>query len=194
MKTCKICGEEKPLNEYHKKKDTKDGHDSRCKKCKSEKAKDYYSENKDKILECQKEYHSENRDKSLERSKKYYYENKDKISEKKKEYYFENRDKRLEQMKDYYHENRERKKCLRLQRKYGITLDEYNQMFTDQNGCCAICGKHNKEKTRSLAVDHDHETGEVRELLCTSCNTSLGLLQENEEILLSMLAYIRRHK
>ena len=168
MKTCRVCGEEKPLDEYHKNKGNKDGHLNACKKCVLQQSKEYRSENRDKILEYKKEYYSRP----------------------------ENKDRRSEYMKDYFSkpENKDREKSRQLQKKYGITLDEYNQMFTDQNGCCAVCGKHESNQVRSLAVDHDHETGEVRELLCTSCNTSLGLLQENEEILLSMLAYIRRHK
>ena len=163
-KTCSKCGEEKPLDEYHKNKGRKDGYQYECKKCATERSKEYYSENKEKLLEQRKEYYSENKDKILEYKKEYYSENKD------------------------------RKKCLYLQRTYGITLDEYNQMFTDQNGCCAVCGKHEKEHTKALSVDHDHETGEVRELLCHACNTSFGLLQEDPEIILSLLAYARRYK
>lgn len=62
----------------------------------------------------------------------------------------------------------------RLKRLYGITLDDYNKMFATQNGCCIICGQHQTKKERSLAVDHDHLTGNVRALLCGGCNTQLG--------------------
>ncbi|MBU2051427.1 MAG: endonuclease VII domain-containing protein [Gammaproteobacteria bacterium] len=64
----------------------------------------------------------------------------------------------------------------------GITLEEYNQMFAKQNGCCAICGKHQSELKNRLAIDHNHETGEIRGLLCTSCNITLGWLEKIEKI------------
>jgi hypothetical protein len=57
--------------------------------------------------------------------------------------------------------------------KYGITLEQYNLMLSDQGGTCAICGVPPGEK-RALAVDHCHKTGRVRALLCASCNVRLG--------------------
>lgn len=65
-------------------------------------------------------------------------------------------------------------------REYGITLFDFKMMEREQNGCCAICGLHKSEAVlgngRSLVVDHDHETGKVRALLCQTCNISLGYL------------------
>lgn len=54
--------------------------------------------------------------------------------------------------------------------KYGISLDEYNQMLTSQNDSCKLCKKHKSNFKRSLAVDHDHKTKKVRGLLCYRCN------------------------
>lgn len=70
---------------------------------------------------------------------------------------------------------------LYLSKRYGITLDDYNKMFSEQNGCCAMCGKHQSECKQSLHVDHDHQTGEVRGLLCFSCNGKLGWYEKNKE-------------
>jgi 5-methylcytosine-specific restriction endonuclease McrA len=61
----------------------------------------------------------------------------------------------------------------RLLKKYGLTLQEYQEAFFHQLGCCAICS--NPEGSISLAVDHCHKTGKVRGLLCSKCNTSLGM-------------------
>jgi len=58
--------------------------------------------------------------------------------------------------------------------KFGMTPKEYDRLLQNQNGKCAICGS--EPGRRQLAVDHDHETGEVRGLLCSNCNTGLGLL------------------
>jgi hypothetical protein len=81
-----------------------------------------------------------------------------------------------------------------LKSRYGITLDTYNLMLKEQKNCCAICNKHTDSLRRRLSVDHDHETGEVRKLLCDHCNTALGLVQENEEIIISMLSYLKEFK
>ena len=67
----------------------------------------------------------------------------------------------------------ERKKFLR--KKYGITLEEYDQMFEQQGGVCAICGE--PQLGKRLSVDHSHTTGKVRGLLCYICNTRLGILE-----------------
>ena len=53
---------------------------------------------------------------------------------------------------------------------YGITSDNYNQLFQQQKGHCAICGKHQSKLKRRLDIDHNHKTGKVRGLLCNYCN------------------------
>lgn len=76
---------------------------------------------------------------------------------------------------------------------YGIGLEEYNSLFEKQNECCAICERHQSSFTKRLAIDHiERITGEkiVRGLLCSQCNQSLGLLQENAEIALKAASYI----
>lgn len=79
-----------------------------------------------------------------------------------------------------------------LKRNYGITLEEYDEMFDEQNGVCAICGGISRDGKR-LSVDHDHETGKVRELLCMNCNTALGMLQDNVQIVLAAAQYLTKH-
>lgn len=77
---------------------------------------------------------------------------------------------------------------------YGISLEDYNKMFADQAGCCAICKKHQNEFTKKLAVDHCHETGKVRALLCAFCNTSLGNMNDDIELLKSAIDYLEKHQ
>lgn len=81
-----------------------------------------------------------------------------------------------------------------LRFKYGITLEEYNRMFADQKGKCAICGKHQSELEKSLAVDHNHETGEIRGLLCTHCNVFLGHINDDYMFLNTAIKYLNRDK
>jgi hypothetical protein len=70
-----------------------------------------------------------------------------------------------------------------LQFLYGLTLQKYERMVEEQGGVCAVCGQpeiaRNQWGIRRLSIDHDHETGEIRKLLCSSCNVALGRLQED---------------
>lgn len=76
-------------------------------------------------------------------------------------------------------------------RHYGISLEEYNQMFLEQNGCCKICKRHQTEFKRRLHVDHSHATNEVRGLLCHNCNLALGRFMDNKDIIKAALEYLK---
>ena len=75
-------------------------------------------------------------------------------------------------------------------REYGIDIEQYNQMMSDQEGCCAICEKHQTEFEKRLSVDHCHETGEVRGLLCDSCNIALGHFNDNPDLFRAAIDYL----
>jgi hypothetical protein len=77
-----------------------------------------------------------------------------------------------------------------LKRKYGISIKEYDRMFESQGGVCGICA--NPADGKELCVDHDHETLEVRGLLCTTCNGAIGLLGDTAEGLRKALAYLEK--
>jgi len=79
---------------------------------------------------------------------------------------------------------------------YGLTLQKYDEMLAKQNGGCAICGSKVAKTQRNgrFCVDHDHETGEIRGLLCAPCNRGIGLLQDNADILQAGAAYLRNAK
>jgi hypothetical protein len=62
-----------------------------------------------------------------------------------------------------------------LNKRYGITPEQREAMFTEQNGACGICGE-----VRRLFIDHDHATGLVRKLLCERCNWALGMVEDPE--------------
>lgn len=85
-----------------------------------------------------------------------------------------------------------------MRRKYGITEREYWRMVDSQGGVCAVCGceppdtKHSGGK--KLHVDHDHESGRVRGLLCISCNRGLGLLKDSASVLGAASAYLLKWK
>ena len=115
--------------------------------------------------------------------KEYALKNQSKLKEYRKQWNKRNRDPEQEKL-------RQRKK--ELKRKYGITLEQYNQMFADQNGNCGICKRNQSEFTIALCVDHCHATGAVRGLLCMGCNTALGHLNDDPELVQSALNYLRK--
>jgi hypothetical protein len=80
-----------------------------------------------------------------------------------------------------------------LKYKYGITESQYDDMFNAQSGKCSICGStETKDKKRHrLMVDHDHATGAVRGLLCSSCNKALGLFSDSIETMYSAIKYLK---
>lgn len=85
-------------------------------------------------------------------------------------------------------------KNARLKHLYGITLEDYNKMFHAQKGKCYICKIDYKKCKKGLFVDHNHKTGDVRKLLCSKCNTVLGMVDENPNILNDLIKYVKEHK
>ena len=79
-----------------------------------------------------------------------------------------------------------------MQRNYGIDLSTYNRMFQEQGGVCKICNLPQKStRNDRLAVDHCHETGKVRGLLCDGCNRGIGLLKDDYRIIERAASYLR---
>jgi hypothetical protein len=79
---------------------------------------------------------------------------------------------------------------IKLLYNYGVTEEEYNALYAKQGGCCAICGHCPVPPEPFLVVDHVHDTEVVRGLLCGTCNTGLGMLKENPEIVEKALEYL----
>lgn len=82
----------------------------------------------------------------------------------------------------------------RLKNKFGLTVPEYDNLFETQLGCCAICGVHQDSLSRRLAVDHCHDSGKVRGLLCSNCNTGIGNLRDSIELLQKGVIYLERYQ
>lgn len=94
--------------------------------------------------------------------------------------------------------DRDRFRGYDLKKTFGITLDQYNAKLSAQDGVCAICGNPEQDIdgrgfVRALAVDHNHKTGELRDLLCGACNRMIGNGRESIEILEKAIAYLKRH-
>jgi hypothetical protein len=118
-------------------------------------------------------YREKNREILRDRSKIQREKNKDKNNQYSKEYVRSEHGKKIR--KNGY-----------LLRKFGITLDRYNEMMLDCGGCCEIC----RQKMDKPCVDHNHNTEEVRGLICAQCNSGLGEFREKESILFKAVSYL----
>jgi Recombination endonuclease VII len=103
----------------------------------------------------------------------------------------------VERAKRFYKNNPEKTKNRRLITKYGITIEQYNEMLIKQNNLCFICRKpesafhKNSNKVKDLCVDHCHKTGKARALLCANCNCLIGYSNESIEILQEAINYLK---
>lgn len=142
-KVCTKCKTKKQITAFHINNRMKDGRNSVCKKCYSERRKSLYWDDPEKYLVKQREGK---------------YGSKGSLCAK----------------------NR------RLMSAYGLSLKLWNIMFKFQKGKCAICNK----KTLDLVVDHNHDTGEIRGLLCHKCNRGIGHFNDDSKLLMKCINYL----
>lgn len=139
-----------------------------------------------------KPYREKNGDKMREADRIYHAEHREERNAVRRQWAKDNPEKDREATARWRAENPDRVHDSYLKRTYGITLDQYRAQMEKQGHACAICKKKfEKEFDRSIHVDHDHKTGQFRGLLCQEHNTMLGLAQEDVQILLSAIAYLR---
>ena len=74
---------------------------------------------------------------------------------------------------------------------YGLSIENFEQLFEQQKGKCAICGRQFNERTLRPHVDHCHKTKQVRGLLCRKCNPALGSFNDDPRLLRAALRYLR---
>lgn len=156
-----------------------------CKSCKEEKE---HTEKGRVCKDCTKEY-----------GQSYYNLNKDIINKRNSDYKKNNKETTYALNKKYRDEDRDKYRLLSRAYIFGITPEEIKTMIDKQNNLCAICGLPETRKSslgneiKNLSIDHNHETGQIRELLCNHCNALLGFSRENIDILEKTIAYIKKH-
>lgn len=107
---------------------------------------------------------------------------------------FTNNSQCKECLQEYAKEHQTR---LHLKKRFNLTQSEYDLILENQNGVCAICKEEEKvidgqsKKLKPLSVDHCHNTGKIRGLLCTACNTGIGLLKHEPYILKAAAEYCK---
>ena len=124
------------------------------------------------------------------RNNKYRAEHPEEARARHKKYHAEHHEEHCAYNKKHYAEHREEARAIALMRNYGITIEEYDNMFAAQNGICAICGK--PQNGKRLFVDHNHETDKVRGLLCQNCNIALGHMGDDAQLLIKAIDYLMK--
>jgi hypothetical protein len=156
---------------------------------------EYYQRNKERIkqsrLERIKAWTPEQWEESRRRCREHYAKNKARILGYKKKHRDANKDEHNAKIRakraagprahDY------------LKRNYGLTIEQYQAKLDAQGGVCAVCAKPDPVPRRRLAVDHCHDTGRVRGLLCGLCNSAIGKFKDDPKMLDKAAAYLRAH-
>lgn len=165
LKTCRKCGSEFSGRA--------------CRMCDRARAKAWYRANREKAVAGARARRAANPEKSRASAKAWRDANADRKRLTDKAWRDANTDRA-----------RTNRKRGQLRRLYDLTLDRYAEMLASQGGACAVCRSTPKPGT-SLCVDHNHQTGEVRELLCVRCNRQVGI-HENT-IASAIRAYLKKH-
>ncbi len=160
--TCNQCGNTKPVSEFNKLRKNKNGYRESCKVCRESKRKVWVAAKRDHV------------------------------NKKKREYWWRKTD---EERRQIVASNRGRVFAWKLRTKFGITLEQFYEMAEKQNGVCAICGRAPEEipgmhQGGKLYVDHNHDTGVVRGLLCNNCNAGIGYLGDDVSRVRSAVHYL----
>ena len=140
-----------------------------------------------------KEYYAKNPEKFAKRSP----EKQAEYNEKRRAQYAENQELREKLEADaiaWSKANPEKKKRQRLMAAFGIDLNDYQDMLTEQNFQCAICGYSDMSDPKMFpVVDHCHDTGRIRGLLCMNCNMGLGKFKDDMNRLWCAISYLQRN-
>lgn len=172
MKICKTCKIEKSDDNFYIDPRYKSGHAPECKSCK---------------VEYRKQWNKIHKESNNLKSRMYDLAHPEEKRIRNKNYYEKNKEKSLAYSRIY-----SRNKT------YGITEEIYNTILNKQGGGCAICGLKETavgkitKRVKPLSVDHDHNTGKIRGLLCEKCNHGLGWFMDNKELLINAVNYLER--
>jgi len=164
-KRCTKCGLVKPLVAFYAMRGMRDGHRNDCIDCNKAAKRERHARNPGPYRERARQWAAENPDRRATYQAAY-----------------RKRPERKRMMRDAYY-----------RRTYGISADEVDEMLEAQSGGCAICGEK-AERLASMHVDHDHEHGHLRGLLCSTCNQGLGHFRDDPAVLLRAIVYLRQRR
>lgn len=150
----------------------------------------YNAANKETCNAKCRAYHEAHKEEQNIKSRAYYEAHKEELKAKVNIYRKENQVKIKAAKKEYGQsvEGKRVRKNAALRCNHGISIEDFERMYAEQAGLCAICGEGVVNK--NCHVDHNHKTGKVRGLLCSKCNTGLGLFCDNSELLIRAAKYL----
>lgn len=163
-KQCRVCGSVKPIGDFYRMAGMRDGHRNECKACNLAEKRRRYASDPAKYKAKVKRWQQAN----AERVNAYHSA-------------YRSRPGYKRAMRDRYY-----------RRTFGISADEFDALLASQGGVCAICRQLPERGVAGLHLDHDHETGEVRGIVCQPCNHGLGLFRDDPATLERAAAYLRR--
>ena len=164
MKKCKKCGAEKPLDDFYRAAGMRDGHRNECKVC---------------DLAAKHERYMADPAKAMARVKRWQQANPDRVSA-------------TQRARRARPEIKRADRARHLRNKYGVTIEQYDDLLASQGGGCAICGREPRPDI-SLHLDHDHESGQLRGILCFRCNNALGDFDDDMSLLRAAVRYIESY-
>ena len=195
LKRCGHCKLEKPRDDFYNSKDRKDGKAHNCKQCMKEyadahrpqiqqRSKDWYDNNKERSNAKNQQWRIDNHARKLETDRAWRENNKEHLRKIQKEWVAKNRDK---------HRAGQRRR--HLQNKFGLSEEQFDKLMISQHNMCAVCHVtfDLSMKVLSPHVDHCHNAGHVRGLLCGNCNSAEGLLQTITNVK-SLLKYMQKNE
>lgn len=176
MKTCRKCGVEKPLGDFWKREQERKS--GRCKACATVYLKGWQRKNRDKTRVYAQTYRDKHPGRVAQARREYLARNPEQAEANRR------------RSRDYQKRNNH---AITLRQNYGLTPRDYTLMWLAQRSGCGVCGGTQVGGRSRLSVDHNHETGAIRGLLCNNCNAALGLLKEDQRRIAALSAYLSRH-
>jgi Autographiviridae endonuclease VII len=161
-KACKHRGVIKARDSFYRDAAAADGRRPECKSCTKARRRAWYADNREREVARVREWQQANRERVNENQRR-----------------LNARPERRRKQRDAYY-----------RRTFGISADEFDALRDKQGGGCAICGKR-PQRVASLHLDHCHDSGEIRGILCLSCNQGLGKFREDAELLDAAARYLR---
>lgn len=176
-KICTQCKTSKPSYSFYRKGKQKQYLAPACKECFNKSLAEYRAKNPLKIKEANKASYIKKRDERIKSAK----------------IWKENNPEKMKEIKANFKKRYPNYSRLSTLKKHGLTMDEFGAMIEQNNNSCWICSTPFKNII-DAKIDHCHTTGKVRGLLCSHCNTALGLVKDNTGILKNMIHYLTNTK
>lgn len=152
----------------------------------------YRAKHPETVKEASRRWRTANRDKARKASRRWAAANRERNKETAQRWRAENREKAAARQREWVAKNPAKMLAIDL-RRFGMTPNQFNTLNQSQNGVCAICRNPPSNKRKRLDVDHCHDTGKIRGLLCSRCNTAIGLMRDSVATLVRAVNYLAQY-